>query len=128
MPANAILCVSCGYNLQTGRVMTTRYPDHALAERLEAERREAERREAERLASSPWPEPAPSAGRKKSRRTSSDDGSGLGVLFWGIGTMALAIAWFVGGLAVGYIFFYPPILFIIGLCTAFRGLFRMMSE
>ena len=42
----------------------------------------------------------------------------------GIGMMVGAVVWFVVGLAFGYIFFYPPILFIIGLVTFFKGLFN----
>ena len=41
----------------------------------------------------------------------------------GIALMALAALWFFGGLAVGYIFFYPPILFLIGLVTFLKGVF-----
>lgn len=41
----------------------------------------------------------------------------------GVAMMVIAVVWFVGGLAVGFIFFYPPILFIIGLVAFFKGLF-----
>ncbi|MEM7474059.1 MAG: hypothetical protein AAF483_03645 [Planctomycetota bacterium] len=41
----------------------------------------------------------------------------------GILMMLGAVVWFVGGLAVGYIFFYPPILFIAGLFSFARALF-----
>lgn len=42
----------------------------------------------------------------------------------GIGLMLLAVVWFFGGLAAGIIFFYPPILFIIGIVAVVRGLFN----
>jgi hypothetical protein len=48
--------------------------------------------------------------------------------FGGIGLMLLAVIWFFGGLAVGVIFFYPPILFIIGLIGCIRGLINAASE
>lgn len=41
----------------------------------------------------------------------------------GIGMMAGAAIWFFAGLAAGYIFFYPPILFLIGFGTFLKGLF-----
>jgi hypothetical protein len=41
----------------------------------------------------------------------------------GLAMMAIAAVWFFGGLAVGIIFYYPAILFIIGLVGFVRGLF-----
>ena len=41
----------------------------------------------------------------------------------GLGMMAGAVVWFVLGLAVGILFIYPPILFVIGLVTFIGGLF-----
>jgi hypothetical protein len=40
----------------------------------------------------------------------------------GLAMMAIAVIWFVVGLAVGIIFIYPPILFVIGLIAFFKGL------
>jgi hypothetical protein len=40
----------------------------------------------------------------------------------GIAMMVIACVWFVGGLFAGYIFFYPPILFIIGLVALIKGI------
>ena len=45
-----------------------------------------------------------------------------GSMLSGIGMMVGAVVWFVVGWACGRIFFYPPILFIIGLVTFFRGM------
>ncbi len=41
----------------------------------------------------------------------------------GVGLLMMlgAVAWFVGGLFAGYIFFYPPILFVLGLITMGKG-------
>ena len=36
--------------------------------------------------------------------------------------MLLAVVWFFGGLAAGFIFFYPPVLFVIGLISCARAL------
>jgi len=36
--------------------------------------------------------------------------------------MALAVIWFVVGRAIGRIFFYLPVLFILGLIALFKGL------
>lgn len=43
-----------------------------------------------------------------------------GVLVGGL-MMLGAVVWFVAGLAMGWIYFYPPVLFIIGLVTLIRG-------
>ncbi len=40
----------------------------------------------------------------------------------GLLAMVAAVVWFVAGLAADRIFFYPPILFLIGLCGFFKGL------
>lgn len=40
----------------------------------------------------------------------------------GLGMMGLAAVWFIGGLFVGYIFFYPPILFLFGIAGVIKGL------
>lgn len=41
----------------------------------------------------------------------------------GLLMMVIALVWFFGGLWLGVLFYYPPILFIIGLVGFFRGLF-----
>jgi hypothetical protein len=40
----------------------------------------------------------------------------------GLAMMAIAVIWFVVGLFFDYIFFYPPILFIIGIVAVVKGL------
>jgi hypothetical protein len=46
----------------------------------------------------------------------------MGAVFTGILMMAGAAVWFFGGLAAGYIFFYPPVLFLVGIGTVVKGL------
>lgn len=43
-------------------------------------------------------------------------------IIWGIIMMAGAVVWFVLGYMAGYIFFYPPVLLIIGLIAVFKGI------
>lgn len=45
-----------------------------------------------------------------------------GGVMGGVLAMVGAVVWFVAGLAADVIFFYPPILFIIGLVAFFKGL------
>jgi hypothetical protein len=40
----------------------------------------------------------------------------------GLLMILIAVVWFVAGLAAGYIFFYPPILFVIGIIAFIKGL------
>lgn len=40
----------------------------------------------------------------------------------GVVMMVIAVVWFVGGLMCDYIFFYPPVLFIIGMVALIKGL------
>jgi predicted lipid-binding transport protein (Tim44 family) len=37
--------------------------------------------------------------------------------------MLIAVVWFVGGLFAGILFFYPPILFVIGIIAMVKGMF-----
>jgi hypothetical protein len=41
----------------------------------------------------------------------------------GLLMMVIAVVWFVAGFAAGRIFFYPPILFIIGVVSTVKGMF-----
>ncbi len=41
----------------------------------------------------------------------------------GVLMMAIAVVWFVVGLYFDILFYYPPILFVIGLYAFFKGLF-----
>ncbi|MCX6821981.1 MAG: hypothetical protein NTW30_04350 [Candidatus Aenigmarchaeota archaeon] len=40
----------------------------------------------------------------------------------GIIMIGIATVWFIGGLYIGLIFFYPPILFLIGVYALIKGL------
>jgi len=42
----------------------------------------------------------------------------------GILMMAIALVWFIAGWSAGYIFYYPPILFVIGLFALVKGIFN----
>ena len=48
-------------------------------------------------------------------------GSPDGSVVVGILMMVGAVVWFFGGLAFGYIFYYPPILFVLGLISTIKG-------
>ena len=50
-------------------------------------------------------------------------GISMGVV-GGIIMIVIAVVWFFAGLAAGLIFFYPPILFLIGLFALITGLFK----
>lgn len=69
-------------------------------------------------------EPVP----KTWEKPSAGDGELNGSLWGGIGMMVLAVVWFVGGLFFDIIFFYPPILFIIGLVAFVKGLVNLGSR
>lgn len=61
----------------------------------------------------------------KKRKYSSNDGEGWGInagIGGGAVMMLIAVVWFVVGLFAGWIFFYPPILFIVGLIAFFKGI------
>jgi hypothetical protein len=62
--------------------------------------------------------PASYSSYKPAKKGQFWDSSVLG----GLALMAIAIVWFFGGLMVNIIFFYPPILFIIGLVVMIKGL------
>lgn len=42
--------------------------------------------------------------------------------------MLAAAVWFIAGLAAGFIFFYPPILFVLGLIGVMRGIFSGIGD
>lgn len=58
----------------------------------------------------------------------ANDGAINGSLLGGIAMMIGAVVWFVGGLFFNIIFFYPPILFIIGLVAFVKGLMNLGSN
>lgn len=57
--------------------------------------------------------------------TSASEAGGFSYsIIGGLLIMILAVVWFVGGLMVGILFFYPPILFIVGVVAFINGLIR----
>lgn len=67
------------------------------------------------------PKPRKKAKRKKKTSAPSGAGPDMGQVLGGAGMMVGAVVWLVVGLMLGWIFFYPPILFIIGLVTMVKG-------
>ena len=59
--------------------------------------------------------------KRPAAATSSGDG-GSGGVAGGLLMMVGAVVWFVVGLAFDWVFFYPPILFILGLVAFVKGL------
>ncbi len=70
---------------------------------------------AQRFAAGTGPMPAATRAAGSSNLTN-------GSTITGILMMIGAVVWFFGGLAAGIIFFYPPILFILGLIAMVKGL------
>lgn len=65
--------------------------------------------------------------RRKEREAEirSQHGNSLAVsrtIVGGAATMAIAVIWFGTGLVFGIIFFFPPIMFLLGLLTLVKGL------
>jgi len=100
----------------------------------------------------PWPPPhsyAPAAGgppqevspnaalahqylanaqRHEVEKSQDMDVWGNGQIFSGILTMTIAVLWFFGGLLVGIIFFFPPIMFIGGMIALINGISQKASR
>jgi hypothetical protein len=69
--------------------------------------------------------------RKRRRRRSEESGWSMPELpriavsptIWmGLAMMVGAVVWFFTALALGWIFFYPPVMFVLGALAVFRGL------
>ena len=67
------------------------------------------------------PKPRKKAKLKKTSAPTGAGGPDMGQVLGGAGMMVGAVVWLVVGLMCGWIFFYPPILFIIGLVTMVKG-------
>ena len=48
-------------------------------------------------------------------------GCGVVALLLGLAAMLIAVVWFVLGLLADRIFFYPPVLFVIGIVAMIKG-------
>lgn len=70
------------------------------------------------------------AGRSASQAIAAgkETSAARGPMLTGILMMVGALVWFFGGLAAGIIFYYPPILFILGLVSFFKGMFGSSSS
>lgn len=71
----------------------------------------------------------PPEDRPRKRRRSSSAGGGPNWAAVGIGALMMlgAVVWFVAGLLADIIFFYPPVLFILGIIALVRGLIGQES-
>lgn len=69
----------------------------------------------------PLPEPAARPRKKKKKRPARSTTANAEILT-GVLMMVGAVVWFVGGLFVNVIFFYPPILFALGIAAVVRGM------
>lgn len=107
MSSQAVFCVNCGYDKRTGLRVTPQ----VLA------------------APPPLPTTSPIAQPGPAKQTTGEGGffgiekRGIraGVL-GGVVMMAIAAVWFFVGLSCDRMFFYPPILFIIGIYAVIKGL------
>jgi hypothetical protein len=107
-------CPSCGTLLDIPKVRTTEQPPPAPVPPAPPGNTPpvaaAWEEEEERVAPAPPPK----------ERGATDAG-----ILGGIGIMVLAVVWFVVGLACDRIFFYPPILFVIGLIALCKGILNL---
>ncbi len=62
--------------------------------------------------------------KKKRSSRSRESGETPPTVIGGIVAMVIAVIWFVAGLAGGVIFFYPPIMFVLGLLSFLSALFN----
>jgi hypothetical protein len=77
-------------------------------------------------------DPEPELRRAQEKRAAQEQGTNQSVegsvfnggVLGGVVAMMVAVAWFLAGLANDVIFFYPPILFVIGLGAFFKGFMR----
>jgi hypothetical protein len=66
----------------------------------------------------PSDDPPPRPRPRKRRRSSESRGGGISIspgVFVGAAMMLGAVVWFVVALYAGWIFFYPPVMFVLGL-------------
>lgn len=68
-------------------------------------------------------EEAPRESRRRRPARSSGSSGSLGTMLAGVGIMVLAVAWFVAGyFYLNRIYFYPPVLFVMGGAALIKGL------
>lgn len=94
------LCPNCGAELEEDAVFCTKCGHKLLEKKEEEEKREKEK-----------------GGFWELEKAGINKG-----VWGGIIMMVIAVIWFFGALSFGWIFFYPPILFLIGLYAFIKGL------
>ncbi|MBC7854391.1 MAG: hypothetical protein IAF94_13240 [Pirellulaceae bacterium] len=68
------------------------------------------------------------AHRQEVEKSQDMDVWGNGQIYSGILTITIAVIWFFGGLLVGIIFFFPPIMFIGGMIALINGIAQKASR
>jgi hypothetical protein len=75
------------------------------------------------------PDPEPREPKpRRAKRTRADEGGGYRRIYvspgviTGVLMMVVAVIWFFGALALNWIFFYPPIMFVLGFIAVVKGL------
>jgi hypothetical protein len=102
-------------------------PSRPAIERETAIQKEAPRPGARMPARLPDPEPREFK-RRRAKRSSADEGGGYRRIYvspgviTGVLMMVVAVIWFFGALALNWIFFYPPIMFVLGFVAVVKGL------
>jgi len=105
MSADAVICVACGLDMRGGSNL--RQLQTAVTTPPQG---------------GPLPAKQPAPAKKHDGFFGAEKrGIDKGVV-GGLAMMGIAVVWFVGGLAFDIIFYYPPILFVIGLFAFFKGL------
>ena len=66
--------------------------------------------------------PTRSSSSRYSNYGSGNNGTAAGSIAVGLLMMLGAAIWFFAGLAAGYIFYYPPVLFVLGIVAIFKGI------
>jgi hypothetical protein len=69
-----------------------------------------------------------SAHAEEVKKEAELDAWATGKIVSGIGMMVGAVVWFIAGLLVGWIYFYPPILFVAGVVAVFNGLSHKLNR
>jgi hypothetical protein len=69
--------------------------------------------------------PRPRKRRPRIERDRPPGESPMNTIIGGAIAMGIAVVWFVAGLFFDWVFFYPPILFVIGLISLCQGLYKL---
>jgi hypothetical protein len=77
-------------------------------------------------------DPEPELRRDQEKRKAKEEATGGSLegnvfnsgMMGGLAAMGIAVVWFLIGLMNDFIFFYPPILFVLGLVAFFKGMMK----